>query len=31
VLLAPLTARLIADLIVEGKEDEAVKQLRPRG
>jgi glycine oxidase len=30
VLLAPLTARLIADLIVEGKEDEAVRQLRPR-
>jgi glycine oxidase len=31
VLLAPLTARLVADLIVDGKEDEAVRQLRPRG
>jgi glycine oxidase len=30
VLLAPLTAQLIADLIVDGKEDEAVRQLRPR-
>jgi glycine oxidase len=31
VLLAPLTAQLIADLIVDGKEDDAVRQLRPRG
>jgi glycine oxidase len=31
VLLAPLTAQLIADLIVDEKEDEAVRQLRPRG
>jgi glycine oxidase len=31
VLLAPLTAQLIADLIVDGKEDQAVRQLRPRG
>jgi len=31
VLLAPLTARLIADLIVDGREDEAIRQLRPRG
>ena len=30
VLLAPLTAQLIADLIVDGKEDGAVKALRPR-
>jgi len=30
VLLAPLTAELIADLIVEGKEDAAMKALRPR-
>ena len=30
VLLAPLTAALIADLIVEGKEDEAMRELRPR-
>ena len=31
VLLAPLTAQLIADLIVDGQEDDAVRQLRPRG
>ena len=30
ILLAPLTAKLIADLIVDGKEDAAAKQLRPR-
>ena len=31
VLLAPLTAKLIADLIVDGNQDEAVRPLRPRG
>jgi glycine oxidase len=31
VLLAPLTARLIADLIVDGREDPALAQLRPVG
>ena len=29
ILLAPLTARLIADLIVDGREDAALAQLRP--
>ena len=29
VLLAPLTAQLIADLIVDGRKDPALEQLRP--
>ena len=31
VLLAPLTAQMIADLIAGGSEDDAMQQLRPRG
>ena len=30
VLLAPLTAQLIADLIIDGAQDQALKALRPR-
>jgi glycine/D-amino acid oxidase-like deaminating enzyme len=30
ILLAPLTAHLIADLIIEGKSDPTVERLRPR-
>jgi glycine oxidase len=30
ILLAPLTATLIADLVIEGREDDAVTMLRPR-
>ena len=29
VLLAPLTAQLIGDLIVDGREDPVLAQLRP--
>ena len=31
VLLAPLTARMVGDLIADGTEDAAMRQLRPRG
>jgi glycine oxidase len=30
ILLAPLTAAVIADLVIDGREDEAVTMLRPR-
>ena len=30
ILLAPLTARLVADLVLEGKTDDDLAALRPR-
>jgi glycine/D-amino acid oxidase-like deaminating enzyme len=30
ILLAPLTAHLIADLIIDGRADPTVERLRPR-